>query len=86
MSPTSQALTHPLPGTVRPSPFAVSERKVELGCERKSGSQRAEKRVGLIDERRYCVRFAPHCSDCGSHCFFSAKLAELLAITAQSSA
>lgn len=86
MSPTPQSLTQPFSGTVRPSPFTVCKRKVELGCERKSGSQRAGERVCLIDERRYCAWIAPHCSGCSSHCFFSAKLAEVLAVTAQSSA
>ena len=71
MFPTPQSLTHPFPGTFRPSSFTVPETKVELGSERKSGIQGVGETVSPNDERRYCVIELLHTAVAMVHTAFS---------------
>lgn len=65
------SVTHPFPGTFRPSSFTASKRKAELGSERKSGWRGVGERVIPNDGRRYCVLGLLHTAVATVHTAFS---------------
>lgn len=86
MSTTPQSLT-PISTHIQTYIFHSLQEKGEVGLwkkERKSGSR--EDSEPKWWEAILCYRTAPHCNRCGSYGFFSGKLAEVVAVTAQSSA
>lgn len=87
MCPTLQSLTHPFPGTFRPSFLTVSKKKVELGSEGKGGSQGVGDTVSPVAERRCCAPgLLPTAVAVVFTVLFSAKTAEVVAVTEWSSA
>lgn len=71
MSFAPQSLTHPFPGTFRPSSFTASKGKVELRSERKNGSQGVGETVSPSNDRRYCVVGLLHSAVAMVHTVFS---------------